>query len=187
MGIAEIIVGFQLIGNLNERNASKETIGYSFNALLMAAGIIVSAMGVIVFIAVSLPHFCWLKYILTCPQSYVYSNSQTHTTARTFRSRAYNSLDKAKALKSVMPLEEVRVIDGSPELERPQRAYSQSSRRAPPRSSAGSSKYAASGGGIGRPGSAASSRGPFPYAASRVPSSVYSQPSSYHVKGNPYV
>lgn len=80
------------------------------------------------------------------------------------------------------------MIDGSPELECPQRAYSQSSRRAPPRSSAGSSNYAASGGGVGRSGSAASSKGPFPYAtSSRAPSSVYSQPSSYHVRGNPYV
>lgn len=58
MGIAEIIIGFQLIGNLNERNASKETIGYSFNTLLMAAGIIVSAMGVVVFVAVGPPLAC---------------------------------------------------------------------------------------------------------------------------------
>lgn len=53
MGVAEIIIGFQLLGNLNERNTSKENIGYSFNALLMAAGIIVGAVGVMNFLAVS--------------------------------------------------------------------------------------------------------------------------------------
>lgn len=58
MGVAEIVIGFQLLGNLNERYASKENIGYSFNALLMAAGITISAMGLIVFIAVGpfIPH-----------------------------------------------------------------------------------------------------------------------------------
>lgn len=85
-----------------------------------------------------------------------------------------------------MPLGEVRVIDGSLELERPQQSYLRSSRRAPFGSCAGGSNYIASGGGIGRSASTASSRGPFPYT-SRVPSSVYSQPSSYHVKENPYV
>lgn len=85
-----------------------------------------------------------------------------------------------------MPLGEVRVIDRSLELERPQRTYSQSSRRVPPGSCAGGSNSTASRGGIGRSTSAASSKGPFPYTP-RVPSSIYSQPSSYHVEENPYV
>lgn len=87
-----------------------------------------------------------------------------------------------------MRLEEVRVLDRSSELERPQRTYSQSSRRAPSRTSTVNSNYVASGspsqGGIERSTSAASSRGPFPYA-SRVPSSSYSEPSNY-MKENQY-
>ncbi|KAG0136743.1 hypothetical protein HOY82DRAFT_599010 [Tuber indicum] len=70
IGIAEVVVGFFLLGNLNETAASKQNLGYSFNALLTSAGIIVSFVGVVNFAA-----------------SYVYGDSLTHTTARMARSR----------------------------------------------------------------------------------------------------
>lgn len=146
-------------------------------------------------------------------QSYVYSCSQTHTTARTFRSRTQNSLDKEPP---VTVLGEVQVIDGPLELERPQRAYSQSSKRTLSGASMGELSLAASGAsserGIERSASVASSRGLYPCAtvrkaersysrpsataahersysaASGAPSSFYSQPSvvGYSVEGNPY-
>ncbi|CUS14646.1 unnamed protein product [Tuber aestivum] len=72
IGIAQVVVGFFLLGNLNETAASKQNLGYSFNTLLTSAGVIVSFIGVVNFIA-----------------SYVYSNSLTHTTARMVRSRSH--------------------------------------------------------------------------------------------------
>ncbi|PWW75266.1 hypothetical protein C7212DRAFT_322689 [Tuber magnatum] len=70
IGVAQVVVGFFLLGNLNETAASKQNLGYSFNTLLTCAGVIVSFIGVVNFTA-----------------SYVYSDSLTHTTARMARSR----------------------------------------------------------------------------------------------------
>ena len=55
IGIAEVIVGFFLLGNLNETAASKQNLGYSFNTLLTSAGVIVSFIGVVNFAAVCPP------------------------------------------------------------------------------------------------------------------------------------
>jgi hypothetical protein len=49
----EVCVGFALLGNLNEDFASKESIGTAFNTLLLASGVVVTALGVLVYIAVS--------------------------------------------------------------------------------------------------------------------------------------
>jgi len=65
----EVCVGFALLGNLNEDFASKESIGTAFSALLVASGVVVTALGVLVYIA-----------------SFVYRDSATGTTARMVRS-----------------------------------------------------------------------------------------------------
>ena len=60
IGIAEVIVGFFLLGNLNETAASKQNLGYSFNTLLTSAGVIVSFVGVVNFAAVCPPSDMWI-------------------------------------------------------------------------------------------------------------------------------
>jgi hypothetical protein len=55
LGLAEMGVGFCLLGNLNEDFASKESMGTAFNTLLIASGVCVSLTGLFSFIAVRLP------------------------------------------------------------------------------------------------------------------------------------
>ncbi|RPA95574.1 hypothetical protein L873DRAFT_1812688 [Choiromyces venosus 120613-1] len=114
IGISEVIVGFFLLGNLNETAASKQNLGYSFNTLLTSAGIIVSFIGVVNFIA-----------------SYAYGDSMTHTTARMARSRRLmKAREKERQQTQYQPSFNPAVADDnrSIPITMPARSYSARSR-----------------------------------------------------------
>ncbi|KAH8155868.1 uncharacterized protein LAJ45_00880 [Morchella importuna] len=111
IGVAEVIVGFQLLGMVNDQphehgeKEDKPAVIISFDKILIASGALVCATGAI---------------------NYVFCNSQTHTTARTIR--AFSK--KAKETRKPATLDRV-TVDGEPSIERPQRTFSKASRVAP--------------------------------------------------------
>ncbi|KAH0613148.1 uncharacterized protein H6S33_009528 [Morchella sextelata] len=155
IGVAEVIVGFQLLGMVNdqphehgEKKDEPAAVLISFDKILMASGSLVCATGAIVFIA-----------------NFVFCNSQTHTTARTIRTFS----KKAKEARKPATLDRV-TVDGEPSIERPQRTFSKASRVAPAgheleREPSVQNVEMVS----RRPSVASSGRGAFPYATAFMP------------------
>ncbi|KAI5784592.1 hypothetical protein EDC01DRAFT_662632 [Geopyxis carbonaria] len=93
LGIAEVMIGFTLLGHLNEGFASKQNLGNAFHSLLLSTGVIISFIGVCNFIA-----------------SFVYRETSTGRTARMMRSFTY----KEPELPSNSPAMDYKMRSPSP-------------------------------------------------------------------------
>jgi len=82
-----IILGFNILGNLNKAATSVESLGLPLWRIVIASGILTSIMGFFNIIAVSLSfESTSLKYILTNSQTYVFCDSKLGITGRQVRS-----------------------------------------------------------------------------------------------------
>lgn len=90
LGVAMIILGVSVLGNLNKEATSQESLGLAFWRIVISSGIVVIVLGFINIIGVSRHHQSLFAKAIpitdSYPQSYVFRDTKTGVTARMVRS-----------------------------------------------------------------------------------------------------
>lgn len=98
LGLAMVILGNNILGNLNKEATSQKSLGLPFWRIVIGSGIIVFALGFINLIAVGVPH-PFLKIIVTNNklQSYIFQDKKLKVTARQVRSKGAVAISDKEA------------------------------------------------------------------------------------------
>jgi hypothetical protein len=68
LGLAMVVLGNNILGNLNKQATSQKSLGLAFWRLVIGSGIVVFFMGFVNVVAVSRPHFILTMNQLTNPR-----------------------------------------------------------------------------------------------------------------------